>query len=103
LVAGLPARGEEPADAIQAVIADQLRAFEASNSDVAYSHASPGIQSKFRKLEIFGRIVATGYSVIWRPAGYEMLDLLDTATGPAQKVLLQDAQGRFFMPSMRCV
>jgi len=78
------------------VIADQHRAFEASDLDAAYAHAFPGIKSKFRTPEIFGHIVATEYPVIWRPAGYEMIDILDTAKGPKQIVSLQDAQGRFF-------
>jgi hypothetical protein len=34
--------------------------------------------------------------VIWRPAGYEMLDLPQTSMGAIQMVSFQDAWGRFF-------
>jgi hypothetical protein len=70
LVAGLPARGEEPVDTIQAVIADQLRAFEAKDLDAAFAHASPGIQSRFSTPEKFGNMVAAGSALrllTWLP------------------------------------
>jgi hypothetical protein len=41
-------------------------------------------------------MVSTGYPVIWNPASDEMLGLFDTAMGPVQIVLLQNAKGRFF-------
>lgn len=96
LLAATPLRAEEPADSIQAVITSQLMAFQADDLDAAFAHASPTIQTKFRNPEMFGQMVATGYPVIWRPSGYEMLDLRQTAMGPVQMVLFQDAQGRFY-------
>ena len=90
------ARAEEPADSIQAVIASQLDALQASDLTAAFAHASPTIQSKFGTPEVFGRMVETGYPVIWRPASYEMLALLETTTGRIQIVLFQDREGRLF-------
>jgi len=91
-----PARAEEPADSIQAVIVSQLDALQASDLTAAFAHASPTIQSKFGTPEVFGRMVETGYPVIWRPARYEMLALLETATGRIQIVLFEDREGRLF-------
>jgi hypothetical protein len=96
LAAALPARAEEPADTIRAVIEAQLDALRANDLAGAFAHASPMIQSKFRTPEIFGRMVETGYPMIWRPAGHQMLDLVETARGPVQKVMFQDRQGRFY-------
>ncbi len=72
LAAALPVRAEEPADSIQAVIVSQLDALQANDLTAAFAHASPTIQSKFGTPEVFGRMVETGYPVIWRPARYEM-------------------------------
>ena len=91
-----PARAEEPADSIQAVIVSQLDALQANDPAAAFAHASPTIQSKFGTPEVFQSMVETGYPVIWRPARYEMLALAETAAGPVQTVLFQDRDGRFF-------
>ncbi len=91
-----PARAEEPADSIQAVIVSQLDALQANDPAAAFAHASPTIQSKFGTPEGFRHMVETGYPMIWRPARYEMLALAETAAGPVQKVLFQDREGRFF-------
>jgi hypothetical protein len=96
LAAALPAHAEEPADTIQAVIAAQLQALQGNDLAAAFAHASPMIQSKFRTPEVFGQMVETGYPMIWRPAGHQMLDLVETARGAVQKVLFQDRQGRYF-------
>lgn len=96
LAAMLPARAEEPGETIRAVIADQIRAFETNDLAAAYAHASPSIQRKFPSPEIFGRMVRTGYPMIWRPARYRMLGLAQTPRGPVQKVLVEDRDGRLY-------
>jgi hypothetical protein len=96
LTAVLPAKGDQHGDPIVAVIVSQLDALRANDLPSAFAHASPMIQSKFGNPQVFGRMVETGYPVIWRPAHYEMLALIDTAAGPVQKVLMQDRAGRFF-------
>ena len=90
------ARAEEPADSIQAVIVSQLDAMQANDPAAAFAHASPTIQSKFGTPEVFRRMVETGYPVIWRPARYEMLALIETATGRIQIVLFENREGRLF-------
>ncbi|HSF95299.1 MAG TPA: DUF4864 domain-containing protein [Thermohalobaculum sp.] len=97
LLAALPEpRAGEPGDSIRAVIEAQLDALGASDLEAAFAHASPMIQSKFGSPENFGRMVRAGYPMIWRPAGYQMLDLVQTGRGPVQMVLFQDQQGRFY-------
>ncbi len=91
-----PARADEPADSIQAVIVAQLDALQANDPAAAFAHASPAIQSKFGTAEVFQSMVETGYPVIRRPARYEMLGLGETAAGPVQSVLFQDRKGRLF-------
>jgi hypothetical protein len=91
-----PVRAEEPADSIQAVIVAQLDALQANDLTAAFAHASPTIQSKFGTPKVFGRVVETGYPVIWRPARHEMLALIETATGRIQIVLFEDREGRLF-------
>ncbi|MFQ5564865.1 MAG: DUF4864 domain-containing protein [Paracoccaceae bacterium] len=91
-----PARADEPADSIQAVIVAQLDALQANDLAGAFAHASPAIQSKFGTPEVFQSMVETGYPMIWRPARYQMLVLAETAAGPVQTVLFQDRQGRLF-------
>ena len=95
-VAALPARADEPADSIQAVIVAQLDALQANDPAAAFAHASPAIQSKFGTAEVFQSMVEAGYPVIWRPARYQMLGLGETAAGPVQSVLFQDSKGRLF-------
>jgi hypothetical protein len=96
MTAAAPARAEAPEDAIRAVVLSQLRAFQADDLGAAFAHASPDIQSKFGTPETFGRMVATGYPMIWRPARYEMLGLRQTPAGPVQMVLFEDARGQLF-------
>ena len=90
-----PVAAEEPAESIQAVIEQQLAAFQRSDLAEAFSYAAPNIQSMFRTPETFGRMVETGYPMVWRPARHRMLDLAETPEGPVQTVLFQDRKGRF--------
>jgi len=89
-----PVRAEEPADAIQSVIERQLSAFRANDLETAFGFASPSIQQKFGDPQRFGRMVETGYPMVWRPARHQMLDLVQTEMGPVQVVLFQDQRGR---------
>lgn len=96
MAAAVAARAGEPADSIRAVIADQIAAFEANDLAAAYAHASPAIQAKFPTPEVFGRMVRTGYPMIWRPSRYQMLGLSETPRGPVQTVLIEDREGRLY-------
>ncbi len=88
------ARADEPADAIQSVIDRQIKAFLASDLDQAFTFASPMIQKQFGDPSNFGRMVQRGYPMVWRPARYEMLQLVETGAGLVQVVLIEDASGQ---------
>jgi len=96
----LPARAEGPAGpvgaegAIKSVIERQLQAFQANDLETAFGFASPTIQRKFATPENFGRMVQQGYPMVWRPARYRMVRLVETAMGLVQVVMFEDAAGR---------
>lgn len=91
-----PARAQnDTADpAIEAVIDDQIAAFQRSDLEAAFAHASPLIQRKFGTPETFGRMVRSGYPMIWRPSRYEHRGLAAAGSGRLVKtVLFEDASG----------
>lgn len=88
------AQAEEPADSIQAVIADQIAAFQANDVARAFTHASPNIQRIFQTPRRFGQMVESGYPMVWRPARWEWLQIVETDYGPVQVVLFEDQSGR---------
>ena len=94
LVAPLTVRADEPDDSIQAVIADQIAAFQSNDVDRAFTHASPNIQRIFRTPKRFGQMVQQGYPMVWRPARYQWLKIVETGSGPVQVVLFEDQSGR---------
>lgn len=94
LIAPLNLRAAEPDDSIQAVIADQIAAFQKNDVDRAFTHASPNIKRIFGTPKRFGQMVQQGYPMVWRPARYEWLKIVETASGPVQVVLFEDQSGR---------
>jgi len=95
----LPAGGaqaDEPGDSIRAVIEAQLRDFLANDLEAAFAHASPMIQMQFVTPENFGRMVETGYPMIWRPASHQMMGLHPAGSEMLQEVLFQDAAGDLY-------
>ena len=94
LTASLTARADEPGDSIQAVISDQIAAFQANDVDRAFTHASPNIQKIFQTPKRFGQMVRQGYPMVWRPARYQWLKIVQTDSGPVQVVLFEDQSGR---------
>lgn len=89
-----PALADERMESIPAVIEDQLAAFGRNDLDAAFAHASPGIRAMFGEAATFGRMVETGYPMIWRPVQHQMLELVETPAGPVQTVLFEDNAGR---------
>ena len=90
----LTSQAEEPGDSIQAVIADQISAFQTNDVERAFTHAAPNIQRIFGTPERFGEMVQQGYPMVWRPARYEWLQIVQTDFGPVQVVLFEDLSGR---------
>lgn len=90
------ARADQAED-IQGVINRQVEAFAAGDLAAAYSFAAPTIQSIFPSPEIFGRMVETGYPMIWRPAEVRYLGLRTEDGKTIQRMGFRDAAGRLHL------
>lgn len=88
------ARADEPGDSFARVISQQIAAFQSDDVEKAFTYASPNIQRIFGTPKRFGRMVRDGYPMVWRPARFEMLKIVDTPSGPVQVVLFEDQSGR---------
>ena len=88
-----PVSADEPADSIQTVIQSQITAFRANDLPGAFAFASPTIQQKFGDAATFGRMVESGYPMVWRPASFRMMQLVETDMGPVQVVMFVDRAG----------
>lgn len=81
--------------AIRGVIGDQIAAFAADDLGTAFGFASPMIQRMFRDPETFGRMVESGYPMIWRPDAVRYLGLREEGGRVLQRMGFRDAAGRF--------
>lgn len=79
---------------IKVVIGSQIEAFQTEKLNEAFDFASPMIQGIFRTPENFGRMVAQGYPMVWRPAEVTYLELSETNGMFVQKVQILDTEGR---------
>lgn len=84
-----------PAAAVEQVILDQIDAFRAGDLERAFDHASPTIQALFRTPRIFGRMVETGYPMVWRPQRLDFGPLTEFGVGWHQSVTIIDGAGRW--------
>ena len=84
---------DDPQPQIQTVIENQIAAFQVDDFAVAFSYASPSIQSMFRTAENFGVMVQRGYPMVWRPAEVQFLDLRKMSGDFWQQVLIRDQAG----------
>lgn len=89
-----PAWADDRAAGIQATIEAQISDFQRSDITAAFEHATPSIQGKFGNAETFGRMVRQVYPMVWRPARWEMRQIVETDFGPVQVVLFEDQSGR---------
>jgi hypothetical protein len=89
-----PGRADDRAAGIQATIEAQIADFQRSDVTAAFEHATPSIQGKFGNAETFGRMVRQAYPMVWRPARWEMRQIVETDYGPVQVVLFEDQSGR---------
>ncbi|WP_323766433.1 DUF4864 domain-containing protein [Marinovum sp.] len=92
-----PAVAQEPQPRnpeIEAVIGDQLQAFEAQDVDRAFSHASPTIKGIFGSSEVFGLMVRRGYPMVWQPGEVTYLDLAEIGGALWQRVEIIDRDGQ---------
>ena len=93
LVLGLATGAKAQETEIQGVIGSQIEAFKADDFATAFTFASPAIRGIFQSADNFGRMVAHGYPMVWRPADVQYLDLTDNAGVLAQRVLITDGKG----------
>ena len=91
------------ADAIRAVISDQIAAFQADDLEAAFDFASPVIRRRFGTPGRFGAMVRQGYPMVWRPAKVSFLDLERRDGGPWQPVLLRGPAGALFIVDYQMV
>ncbi len=79
--------------AIQAVITDQLDAFQRDDEAAAFALATPDIQARFQSAENFIRMVRGAYQPVYRPSQVEFRDVVDFHGAPAQRVYLIGPDG----------
>ena len=64
---------------IQAVISQQIAAFQQDDFEQAFTYASPNIQGFFGTSERFGQMVTSGYPMVHRPDAVRYLELREIA------------------------
>jgi hypothetical protein len=78
---------------IEATIQSQFDAFLDRDVGEAWQYASPNIQSLFGTPENFGRMVASGYPMVWTPGEVEFIDLQALGSLIVQRVEVIDQAG----------
>ncbi len=89
--------GAVQADPIEDVITDQLDAFNARDSERAFSFASPMIKRLFGTPDNFGGMVARGYPMVWDNDFVRFLDRAERGDSVYQRLLISDATGTMFV------
>ena len=82
---------------IQAVITQQIEAFEVDDFAQAFTYASPNIQGFFGTSERFGQMVMSGYPMVHRPDAVRYLELREIAGNLWQRVMITDPAGVIHM------
>ena len=78
----------------QAIIHEQIQAFQADDTRQAWSYAAPAIQVRFGDADQFMSMVRSQYQPLYRPRAYTMGETVETPRGPGQIVHVIDDQGR---------
>ena len=85
---------EEIEISTQAVIADQLDAFQRKDYDRAFSHAAPTIKQIFKNKDNFIRMVKGGYNVLYDPDRYIFGRNFNVDGTIHQEVIATDESGK---------
>jgi hypothetical protein len=94
LALATPTFADEPRNpAIEGVISNQLKAFQADDFATAFTFASPMIKDIFGSPENFGAMVTQGYPMVHRPGSVTMLELREVAGNLWQRVMIVDQAG----------
>lgn len=78
---------------IEATIQSQFDAFLDRDVGAAWQFASPNIQRLFGNPENFGRMVETGYPMVWTPGRVDFIDLQSLGGILVQRVEVIDQSG----------
>ncbi|WP_370227285.1 DUF4864 domain-containing protein [Cognatishimia sp.] len=78
---------------IQAVISQQIAAFQQDDFEQAFTYASPNIQGFFGTSDRFGQMVTSGYPMVHRPDSVRYLELREIAGNLWQRVMITDPKG----------
>jgi len=89
--------GPVQADPIEDVITSQLDAFNARNTERAFSFASPMIKRLFGTPDNFGGMVARGYPMVWDNDFVRFLDRAERGDSVYQRLLVSDAEGNMYV------
>jgi hypothetical protein len=83
--------------AFEAVIAGQIRAFEADDGPGAYGYAAPTIRKIFPTVESFMDMVRGGYRPVYRPQSYHFGEAsVDDQGRSVQRVVIVGPDGRTY-------
>ena len=74
-------------------ITSQIEAFLKDDFVRAFTYASPSIRSMFKTPENFGRMVRTGYPMVWRPEEFIFLEHRKDPGGRSQDIQIVDQEG----------
>ncbi len=85
------------AAAIRGTIEGQIEAFRRDDGAGAYAFASPGIQTIFPSVEAFMAMVRQQYQPVYRPRSVTFGPLVDSSSGPMQKVFLVGPDGKDYV------
>ncbi len=83
--------------AIRGIISDQMAAFRRDDATAAFNDASPFIQGRFQRPDIFLEMVKSGYAPVYRPQQVEFRDLVPAADGLDQRVFVLGPDGRAYL------
>ncbi|HVJ43240.1 MAG TPA: DUF4864 domain-containing protein [Dongiaceae bacterium] len=83
--------------AIRGIIADQMAAFRRDDAAAAFQDASPFIQDRFQRPDIFLEMVRSGYAPVYRPRQVEFRDLVQSDGGLDQRVFVRGPDGRAYL------
>ncbi|HVI90496.1 MAG TPA: DUF4864 domain-containing protein [Dongiaceae bacterium] len=99
LLAQAEASPADPAtiQAIHGIISDQMAAFRRDDAAAAFNDASPFIQGRFQRPDIFLAMVRSGYAPVYRPQQVEFRDLVPAADGFDQRVFVLGPDGRAYL------
>lgn len=86
----------KPADPYEAVIAQQLDAFQSDDFARAFTFASPMIKGMFGTPERFGQMVEQGYPMVHRPAEVRYGAVVSDGRRVVKTVWFTDQAGRRF-------